>query len=182
MILEPLGLEALEKLASGLDTLTNDTDSVAKTCIEAATPTMESIYKATMAGASASLGGAASSSNAIPTKKNALGVYTVARPVGYAPSPGSRWPEFHKWEATHRTRYGMVAALFNYGVPAHAIFYNSPNKYNLFAFKGSSGQFTHPGFAGAPGWAERAASAAEGPVTQLVIEKFEAEVKRLCGE
>lgn len=180
--LEPLGLSALEKIASGMSYLVTDIDEVAKTCVEAGVPISEKIYRNTMAGASPSLGKAAASTNSTPVKKNSLGIYSVSRAVGWNPGASSKYASFHDWEVQHKSRYAMIAAFFNYGVGPHYVDFSATNAYGNSAFV-SHGSATHPGMknAGGKGWHDKAASAAEGPVSAVVSQKFDEEVRRLLG-
>lgn len=181
--LEPFGYEGLVKMDQGINSLAVDTDVVAQTCINAASPTMEAIYKSIMAGAAPQLSGAASSSATTPAKMNYLGDYAVTRPIGWNPNSSGGDPRFAAWRAkSPPIRYGMLAALFNYGVGSHVINFSRPNKFGRTKFR-AYGSDEHPGMnVSGQGWHDRAASAAEGPVTKLVEEKFDSEIKRLFGQ
>lgn len=180
--LEPMGVEALTKLSAGLQQMSWDIDDIAKECIEAGNPLLESIYRNTMSGASPSLGKAAASTNTTPAKKNSLGIYSVSRAVGWNPGVSPNSPEsFHKWELQHKSRYAMIAALFNYGVGAHRVDFHTTNAYGKSAFV-THGSAMHPGMrVKGGGWLDKAAKTAEGPVTQVVNRKFDEKVKELLG-
>lgn len=155
--LEPFGYTGLVKMENGINSLAVDADVVAQACIAKASPSMEAIYKNTMAGAASGLGGAASSSATTAPKKNYLGDYAVSRPVGWNPNGNG-------------IRYGMLAALFNYGVGPHLI------KTRGYIHPGM------PGVASAIGWLDRAVSAAEAPVKAIVEKQFDVEVKARVGD
>lgn len=177
--LEPIGLDALEKLSSGMSRVASDIDEIAKRCVEAGNPVMEAIYRNTMSGANSSLSKAAAATNTTKAKKNHLGVYSVSRAVGWNPSTRTKYASFHDWESQHKTRYGMIAALFNYGVGAHRVDFSGNNAYHHSSFV-SHGRPMHPGMSvNAKGWHGKAAKAAEGPVSKVVSKAFDSEMKNL---
>lgn len=156
--LEPMGLEALEKMARGLADLGGNVDEVAKKCVNTADPTLENAYQGALSG---SMPSAARMTLTTPANTNHLGVYSVSHPVGFDPSSPSK------------ARYAMLAAFAEYGVGAHVIPFKSPNAFGKM-------QFDHPGVRKWPKpFHARAVAAAFAPTKAIVEQTFKAEVDRL---
>ncbi len=157
----------LARMEQKMNNLAVDIDIVAQTCIDAASPAMESIYRGALGGSAPS--DVAASTATTKAKKNMLGDFAVSRPVGYRQYGGGN-------VKTRRVRYGMMAALYNYGVKSHSITVTRQTKDGPKSFT-----YMHPGMQASP-WHDRAVKMAEQVVSKIVEEKFESEVKRIIGQ
>lgn len=137
--------------------LVRDIDIVAQRCINKADPVMEAAYKGALAGSYAP---AAHMTATTPAKRNDLGNYSVSRPVG------------HKMNKKQVSRYAMLAAFFEHGVPAHTI-------KNGFGIPGNA--IRHPGWPYKKPFHDNAVHAAEGPTTVAVEQAFSEEIDRIMN-
>lgn len=153
--LEPMGLDALEEMAKGLQQFADQVFEVAEKCITEASPVMERAYMGAVGKVSSEI---AASTSTTPAKQNALGEYAVSRPVGFN---------------AHGVRYAALAAYFEYGTKAHDIPYTDRN--------GVKRVMHHPGTP-RKSWHATAVSAAEAPTTAVVKRVFEQEVSRLIPQ
>lgn len=135
--IEPMGTLALDKMYDCLKTLTTDIDEIIQDCIDEAAPVMEKAYKGAMQGRVPVK--VARSPSVTKAKMNMMGDFSVARTIGHSSRSG--------------TRYGAIAAIYNYGAPERGI--------------------------PATNFRDSAAKAAEGPATAIVNQKFTEIVNRL---
>jgi len=156
--IEPMGLEGLDKIHTGLRALTTGIDKIVIDCLDKAAPVGERAYKGALQGSGLPRR-VSTSVDTLKPKKNDLGVYTVSRAIGFREKDG--------------LRYAALAAYFEYGTKEHTI------KRRLHT--GTVVDQKISGMASRP-WHSAAVSAAEGPVTKIVQETFYEKVKELTGQ
>lgn len=160
--IEVVGADELDKLFRNTKLLSSEISKIVKTSVDTTKPIMLNAYRGAMSGSGMS-GSVVGHTANTPTKKNALGQYTVSRAVGI--HFGSK-----EKGGAKAIRYAAIAAMLNYGIPDHWVHYSRPNKFGLkeqWFSASKTYSFVDP-----------AASAAEGPAVAAFEAKFNSLVKK----